>query len=168
MKNVMVDLETLSSRKDAGVVAIGAVEFDFDSGELGKEFSCRVVPDERFHISGDTFLWWLQQSEAARQALLQEPRLSVCDACEQFRQWYPKGAALWGNGATFDNVILRHAYEVSGVKPPWHYRDDRCFRTLAAMLPKAPWPSEGVAHDALDDAKRQAKYLVAAWKLRAA
>jgi hypothetical protein len=168
MKHVMVDLETLSSRNDACIVSLGAVEFDLETGLLGRDFSANVAPDARFHISGDTVMWWLGQSKDAVEALLEEPKWTLGNALYAFSTWYPKGAALWGNGATFDNVILRHAYGVLGQRAPWHYRDDRCFRTMKAMLPTAEWPAEGVAHKAVDDARRQAMYLVAAWKARAA
>jgi len=38
MKHVMVDLETLSLNNNAVVVSISAVEFDLETGELGKTF----------------------------------------------------------------------------------------------------------------------------------
>lgn len=163
-RDVMVDLETLSSRSNAAIVAIGAVRFDLERGELGGEFLYNVEPDERFHIDGNTVMWWLSQSREAQDALLIEPRGRIEYALDLFSRWFPKGAAVWGNGATFDNVILRHAYTVCGLRAPWHYRDDRCFRTVKALLPRVMWPEHGVAHKAVDDARAQAIYLMAAWK----
>lgn len=166
MKNVMVDLETLSSSNRAAIVSIGAVEFDLDAGQLGTSYYVNIEPDERCEISGRTVMWWLEQSKEAQARLAQEPRMKLREALVDFAKWFPKGATLWGNGATFDNVILRHAYNVCNVTPPWHYRDDRCFRTMKAMLPQVMWPEHGVAHDALADAIAQAKYLIDAWKAR--
>lgn len=164
MKNVMVDLETLSSSNRAMIVSIGAIEFDLNTGELGSVYYTNVKPDDRFEISGQTVMWWLGQSKEAQSRLLDGVQHPIDFVLRDFAKWYPKGAALWGNGATFDNVILRHAYNVCGITPPWHYRDDRCFRTAKAMLPQVMWPEHGVAHDALADAIAQAKYLIAASK----
>ena len=36
--NVMVDLETLGNGSESVIISIGAVEFDPETGELGREF----------------------------------------------------------------------------------------------------------------------------------
>ena len=43
MKQLMVDLETLSTRPDAAIIAIGAVYFDKVTGETGDEFYCTIT-----------------------------------------------------------------------------------------------------------------------------
>ena len=40
---------------------------------------------------------------------------------------------IWGNGAGFDNTLLRQAYEVNSREVPWAFRHDRCFRTLRGL-----------------------------------
>jgi len=74
--------------------------------------------------------------------------------------WFPAGATLWGNGSTFDNVILSNAYRAIGVKQPWDFWNDRCYRTLKSLYPHVKLERSGVAHNALDDAKSQAMHAV--------
>ena len=75
---------------------------------------------------------------------------------------------MWGNGAGFDNVILRSAYVACGLIVPWKHWNDRDVRTivdlgrtLLGFNPKKEMPFEGVRHCALDDAKHQARYVSA-------
>jgi 3' exoribonuclease, RNase T-like len=60
---------------------------------------------------------------------------------------------------------LRHAYEACGIKAPWSYRYDFCYRTMYRNFPSAePYRAEGVKHNALDDARSQAKHLISIMK----
>lgn len=68
---------------------------------------------------------------------------------------------VWGNGAAYDNVLLRGAYQRLYMPLPWEWRNDRCFRTLRKALPHVEAPTrEGTAHHALDDARHQALHAV--------
>ena len=72
---------------------------------------------------------------------------------------------MWGNGAAFDNVLLRSGYELLQLEPPWKHWNDRCFRTMKNLRapnvdPKRIMPPrEGIVHDALSDAVHQAQWL---------
>lgn len=73
---------------------------------------------------------------------------------------------VWGNGATFDNVILGNAYKATRLRQPWFFANDRDVRTivdlgrqLRGIDPKKDLELEGVAHNALDDAKFQVRYV---------
>ncbi|MEM8467778.1 3'-5' exonuclease, partial [Morganella morganii] len=74
---------------------------------------------------------------------------------------------VWGNGSSFDNVILRSAYENCGITPFWKHWNDRDVRTIvelgrnAGIDPKKDFPFVGEAHNALDDALHQVNYVVA-------
>lgn len=162
MNNVMVDLETLGKGSNAAIVAIGAVEFDPVEG-LGREFY-KVVNAESsvkagMVIDADTVKWWMQQSDEARD-IFHYDGCSLDDVLRQFEVWFPFDAELWGNGATFDNVVLGNAYALCGIARPWSYRGDRCYRTLKNLYPlEMEW--EGTHHNALDDAKNQARHAIA-------
>jgi exodeoxyribonuclease VIII len=162
----MLDLETLDTKGTAVVVSIGAVIFDPYSDKMGEKFY-RVLndpADQQRHgrtISGDTVRWWMQQSEAARGALL-APGISTLAALSEFHQFVMtigKTAEIWGNGADFDNVILGSLYEDYAMNKPWSYSRNRCFRTMK-NLPRAPQIARmGTHHNALDDAVHQAQHL---------
>ncbi|MNL17628.1 hypothetical protein D3C87_1387310 [compost metagenome] len=90
----------------------------------------------------------------------------VSSHCEK-----PKRLKVWGNGAAFDNVILRSAYERCGLPPCWEWYNDVDVRTVVAMGreigfdPKRDMAFEGERHNALDDAIHQARYVSAIWQL---
>jgi exodeoxyribonuclease VIII len=77
---------------------------------------------------------------------------------------------VWGNGATFDNVILRNSYSRTGINCPWKFTNDRDVRTIVALgkavgcEPRHQIPFDGDAHNALADARHQAKYVSAIWQ----
>jgi len=59
---------------------------------------------------------------------------------------------------------LKNAYSVVGEDPPWSYRNDRCYRTLAAICPEVKMERIGTFHNAVDDAKSQARHLQRIYK----
>jgi hypothetical protein len=151
MKNVMVDLETLGTDSYSVITSIGAVEFDHITGNLGV--------DAGLKMDVSTILWWMKQSDEAR-ADFQQLNRTLTIVLDNFTFWYPKGAALWGNGAGFDNVVLSNAYLATGLVKPWGFRADRCYRTLRELLPTVVVQKSGVAHNALADAKNQALHTI--------
>lgn len=159
---VMLDLETLGKKPGAIIVAIGAVKFGH--GEIQSEFYARVDAEscERIGLTMDasTVIWWLGQSEAARNELLQ-PGESIRTALSLFTRWIgdPR-PEIWGNGPLFDNGILAEAYDRAQIPRPWKHSSDRCYRTLKALHPDIAPEPEGIAHHALDDAKNQARHLM--------
>jgi len=163
MKHVMVDLETLGNGPQSVIIAIGAVEFDPDVGAVSRMFEYRIDPqsciDAGLKMDASTVMWWMQQSDEAR-SVFKSDLGPLVDALEDFAEWYPKGAPLWGNGATFDNVILANAYKSVKLKQPWKYTDDRCYRTLKNLLPHINQEAVGVKHNAVDDARYQALHAI--------
>jgi exodeoxyribonuclease VIII len=122
--------------------------------------------DIGLEVTGSMVEWWLQQSEEARKALLDNPVLvqrALRELSEFIGTFEIKG--VWGNGATFDNVILDNAYKAAQMNKPWKYYQDRCFRTTKAENQQILMEGIGVAHNALDDAKYQALYLIKLWDI---
>lgn len=167
MKNVMVDLETLGNGSNAVIISIGAVAFDVDAG-LGDAFYMRVDPqtceEAGLKMDVSTVMWWMQQSDAARSAFKGSGAMPLEFVLGEFASWYPRDATLWGNGATFDNVILSNAYLAVKGKRPWEFWNDRCYRTLKSLRPDVKMVRAGTHHNALDDAKDQAVHAIAILK----
>ena len=162
--NVMLDLETMGTRVGCAIASLGAVEFDPMTGEPGKEFyqtvdleSCQAAG---LHLDAGTVVWWLGQSEEARQALLKDPR-PLGQVLVDFRAWLPTKSLLWGHGADFDPPILVECYRVMGFKQPWERRNVRDTRTVLAQASMEMGKHEGL-HHALEDAKYQAKRIAEA------
>lgn len=168
--HVMIDLETLGKRPGCKILSIGAVTFHPDTG-VKDEFYVNVDPhtQEGLHSDPDTVKWWKKQSRAAKDALTVD-RKPLAGALQLFTSWYINcgGEQVWGNGATFDNVILTACYEYCKLERPWRYRDDRCHRTLVNEFGRGLSKPlfQGVAHNALDDARFQAQYAAAILKAK--
>lgn len=167
--DVMIDLETMGTRTDAPIIAIGAVGIDLEAMEVTDrtfytQISLSSAVKSGAKIDPSTVLWWLRQSDAARAAFHDNDKApGLLAALTDFTTWFMQWGDVptWGNGATFDNVLLAEAFKGFGMKTPWSYRNDRCFRTLRALYPEVQAPfGAGTAHNALDDAAYQAKHLV--------
>ena len=165
--HIMVDLETFSTSPNAVVVQLAAVKFDPFSEHLGDIFNVPIDPESGhqlgLHMDMNTVLWWMTQSDDARKRITSpvNRRVQLKEALRSFQQWLPKESKVWGNGAAFDLPILESAYRAVGIPTPWKHWDERCYRTLKAMAPELKMVREGVHHDALDDAKSQARHLQA-------
>jgi exodeoxyribonuclease VIII len=162
----MLDLETMGNGPNAAIVSLGAVRFCLRKLELLDEFyeviSLASSQSLGGTIDASTVMWWLQQASEAQQALyasnLTPPR-TLPEVLQKFTAWVGGNrneVAVWGNGATFDNVILHSAYKACGHREPWTYKNDLCFRTLRRLFPTHYTP-QGVKHNALDDARNQAQ-----------
>ena len=162
---IMVDLETLGVKPGSAIMSIGAVRFDQDGPK--DEFYVRVSlessVDAGLKMDGSTVLWWMTQSEESRAELLQ-PGITLFEALTQFHLWAIKGGEIdeiWGDGPTFDNVILRCAYDAVEMEAPWNHWADRCYRTMKNLYPDlAQIERTGTFHNALDDARTQVERLI--------
>ncbi|HBW4601563.1 TPA: 3'-5' exoribonuclease [Klebsiella pneumoniae] len=180
MNNLMIDLETMGNKPNAPIVAIGAVFFEPQSGELGAEFYLAVnlssAMDQGATPDGDTILWWLKQSSEARATICIDDTRHIAGALSELSSFIsrnsdnPNYLKVWGNGSNFDNVILRSAYDRAGHICPWQFWNDCDVRTMVLLGkqlgfdPKHNMPFDGVAHNALADARHQAKYVSAIWQ----
>lgn len=180
MKHVMLDLETLGTGPRAAIVAIGAVEFDPRGGEVpsANAFYSRVALASAMQygeVDASTLLWWMQQSDQARKDTFLGEAGGLEQVLPAFNRWIDhidngglaKNVCVWGNGATFDNVVIRSAMAAVGLTPSWSFRNDKCYRTVINLLPKDKQPEfvrSGTAHNALDDAITQALYLQKVYK----
>ncbi len=176
--HLMIDLETMGTNTNAPIVVIGAVFFDPQTGEIGPVFYIVISLTDAMNTGavpdGGTIEWWLKQSSEARAAILTD-QVKLKDALSQFREFIneysdEKFVQVWGNGATFDNAILRISYERLDIPCPWRYHNDRDVRTIVELGKTIDFdartviPFEGVRHNALDDARHQAKYVSAIWQ----
>lgn len=158
----MLDLETMGTGNDAAITAIGAIKFDpLTDGELQKFYvtvDLQSSVDFGLKMDPGTVIWWLKQSDEARQAMLRET-IDLPTALDGFNQWLKEDMPVWGNGSTFDNVVIRSAFKACHMKPVWGFRNDRCFRTMKNLVPVKPPPDVGTAHNAVHDAEHQALWL---------
>ncbi|EOP0211467.1 3'-5' exoribonuclease, partial [Escherichia coli] len=136
--HLMIDLETMGKNPDAPINALAGKFFDPATGEMGPEFSKTIdLETAGGVIDRDTIKWWLKQSREAQSDILTD-EIPLDDALLQLREFIDENSGeffvqVWGNGANFDNVILRRSYERQGIPCPWRYTNDRDVRTMVAL-----------------------------------
>ena len=171
--DVMLDLETMGRKSNSALVSIGAVEFNLITGEMGREFykviDLQSCLDFGLEVEASTIYFWLQASQAARDAICKDKKLPLPTVLHMFDKWMqelPTEVNIWGNSARFDIGKLEDAYRICKLENPWYFRSERDVRTLVAFAPhiKANYPFTGIEHNPIDDCKHQIKYCTATWK----
>lgn len=170
--DIMVDLETLGTGADACVISLGAIKFNINEID---NFDAIKRSNDRFFIeyfnmddqielgasvTPETIKWWLKQSDRARKFVYEKTEYKdTIDILEAFAKFCKGSSFLWGNGAAFDNTIIRTMYRTFDTEFPISYSGDRCYRTLVALTKNKPnLVRFGVHHNCLDDAITQALY----------
>ena len=172
--HLMLDLETMGNASNSAIVSIGAVEFDINTGETGREFyelvNLQSCINKGLSVNGGTIYWWLQQSETARKQIC-KPSENLNNVLGQLQSFMSclGDFQIWGNSARFDIGILESAYRALGhesITLPWNFRNERDVRTLVSFAPKIKehYPFTGVEHNPIDDCKHQISYCCAIWQ----
>jgi len=170
MNHIMLDIETKGNTSNALVVSISAVIFDMSSKDIGDKFEIGLNEEQQLEkgavIDQETLDWWEQQSKEAKEMLDRLEKVDINEALEKFNNWIkdnfsaPSKIKLWGNGATFDNVIVENLYKRHGIKfaiPYYCHKDVRTL-TYAAKLNTFAYKFEGVKHNGIDDCLHQINY----------
>lgn len=166
----MIDIETWGTDNDAVIVSLGAVKFDpslASDSMIADQFYVAIDPESCMHyklsVTASTLKWWMDPArDKPRNDWIESEKVDLATALDGFSQWYgDKSLPTWGNGATFDNIIMRSAFKSVGMLQPWHFWDDRCYRTFKGLAPALKIERIGEYHNALDDAISQAKHMQA-------
>ncbi|EKY3920332.1 3'-5' exoribonuclease [Enterobacter hormaechei] len=179
--HLMVDIESMGEKPDAPIVSIGAVFFDPASGQTGPEFYKVISLESAMEWGGvpdaSTILFWLKETSEARSEIVMDHAIPLDDALLQFKDFIAENAAngkdtvqVWGNGATFDNVLLENSYARTGITCPWKFWNNRDVITVVELgkaigcEPRYEIPFDGEPHKAISDALHQVKYVSAIWQ----
>lgn len=176
-RNIMVDIETYSTKPNAALIQIGACTFDekdtflvsIDPDYYGP-YTYDSDPD--FHIDPKTVAWWGTQSQEAQDSLSLHLVDTPKEALALFTAWirstgfrpnYSGRPTIWANPPQFDLVILRNAMDHCSMDYPWHYRQERCARTIGREFNTFAVGDESrdglIAHRADHDAIAQARWV---------
>lgn len=172
MNDLSFDIETLATAQDAYILSIAAVPFDRVTGKIADGgFHTHIVGEqEGRRIDAGTVSWWMKQEhEARRRVFAPDNYWTLERALHDLAAWVKERDILrvWGNGSSFDIGILEHAFASYSIKIPWNYRGVRDMRTIVDLALEAGGDVavdfRGVAHDAMDDARRQAAVIAKAY-----
>lgn len=189
ISHIVLDLETLDTESTAAVFQIGCAVFNKD-----KPYTADTAADlSLFFNRGTSILlgngswstatidFWNKQPEKSKDWYKagftntsdRWHPASVLKSFVEFvddvkRTHNPSKILLWGNGSTFDNVILRNWWDRQckqfdlKIDFPIGTMEDRCFRTLKetfkCVVPR-PKPKFDDCHNALYDALNEADWL---------
>lgn len=172
----VLDLETMGKGPRAAIVAIGCVRIENlqVSDTLYRHIDLQSSLRAGLTVDASTINWWLQQNREAQEAITSPEPVMLFEALLALREFMSveaygepnKQALLWGNGSSFDNVIIGSAFDAHNLARPWMFWNDRDLRTLLALYPEVKaLPFEGLKHHALHDAKHEARQLIMALQL---
>jgi len=181
-QHAMADIESLSLNKGrALILSFGVVLFNIQDNDT---FEDLVAPGRCFYtaleieqqiasgrkIDGGTILWWLEQNKAAQMSLVNSPRYDVGQAMDDFIDWIKERGPgqIWGNGNEFDISNLESLCDDYGRNWPFGFRNNHSLRTLRLLAGSPAYPANPkgfIAHDALDDAKKQVLDAQRYWRI---
>jgi hypothetical protein len=161
--DVMLDLETLSTRPESVILTIGAVKFDpfGDTVDTDNGLYYRVDVDEQLamdrHILDSTVEWWGNQDpEVREEAMGDQDRVSLEEMTRGLNRFLVGVENIWCQGPAFDVVILENLYRQLVKPTPWQFWQISDSRTLFKTHGDPRDKNRKAAHNALMDCYYQA------------
>lgn len=164
MNNITFDLETLGNTSEAPIVQIAAVKFNEDGiyDEFDRKIKLESLDKYNFKVDYSTLLFWFSQKDIAiKQVMVEGDRIDLRQALREFIEWIGKPSEYnyWSH-ATFDPPILKNNLDKVQVPNSIPFRNHRDIRTLTHFTGKIETEFKGVKHNALDDCRYQAEYIL--------
>ena len=161
--DIMLDLETLSTRPDATILTFGACKFDpYTQTDIDKGIYFSINVDEQtelgLHVDDNTVEWWGRQAEDVREEALGDgDRISLEQFTQELNRFIVGANNIWAQGPVFDIVILENLYRQLGKPCPWQFWQIRDSRTLLSTHGDPREKNKAGLHNALEDCVSQAQ-----------
>ncbi len=144
--DLMIDLETTSTKHNAAIIAIGLVKFNLNNPSVERK-SLELLIDENsltnydFHTCPETLKWWENQNEDVRNHVFyDQPRVAIEEALDTINEFGKGVYNVWSQGS-FDINVLENAYEKTNKKPFWKFYQIRDARTISSLMRDVPFIS---------------------------
>lgn len=163
MMDIMLDLETLSTKPDATVLTFGACKFNpYRQEDIDKGIYFRINVDQQITLGRDvddsTVEWWGKQAEDVREEALGDgDRITLEQFTKELNRFIVGAKNIWAQGPVFDIVILENLYRQLGLPCPWQFWQIRDSRTLLSTHGDPREKNKVGLHNALEDAVSQAQ-----------
>lgn len=161
--DLMLDIETLSTKPNAVILSLGAVKFDPYTNRIDVDegLDIRVDVDEQTAMGRDvqeeTLNWWATQPKEVQEAALGEQgRASIEEFTRRLNKIMVGADQIWCQGPAFDMVIIEDLYRSIGKPTPWQFWQVRDSRTLFGVFGDPRDKNRAGAHNALMDCCYQA------------
>jgi len=143
MTEIIIDIETLSTKNNACILSIGALKFNrkcigtytlYGLQNAKKTFYVRISKDSCDKLGLDvdeyTVAWWKKQSKEQQYEVFDNPdRIDIKDALKSLKDFCSDCNVFWSQGS-FDYNILTEIYNILGIECPWKFWQIRDSRTL--------------------------------------
>lgn len=176
--NIMVDLETASTRENAAILSWAMVPFFTDGKKFeGMEDFYRVVSLTSCFLAGMDFDkgtqdWWVKQDPKARGELLHAEEMNIHGVAQEAYTWLANLAEsydlyLWARGLDFDVPKMEWCFRKFVERPlPYKYSHKMDVRTVLKFMQvdQSQFEVKGVKHNALDDCRHDIEMIQAAYR----
>ena len=170
-KCAMIDLETLDTVPGAQILTIGGVKFDPTNllepyDEFYYRFQLDGQDEKGRSTSESTLEWWGRQDDAIiEEAFGDHDRKDVGEILRSLKKWFVGCDAVWAQGIAFDIPMMEDICRQYGEPIPWAFWKVEDCRTMLNRMPRDPRKDfTFAAHNALEDARIQAKALQRTFK----
>lgn len=178
--NIMVDLETASTKENAAILSWAMVPFFSDGSECDEgDFDMTVSLTSCFlagmDFDKDTQQWWLEQDPKARGAILHaDEEVSIHTATVNAYAWLENLAEkydlyIWSRGLDFDIPKMEWCFRKFVERPlPYKYSHKMDVRTVLKFMQidQSAFEFKGVKHNALDDCRHDIEMIQKAYELK--
>ncbi len=167
----MIDIETLGTKPGCTILSIGLVGFDRHGvkGEGVQRIISRAsCADVGLIEDPITRAWWESQPSELKEPRLRPAKGTATALPMALYELFCRVAytdRVWCHGAPFDVPILEAAFIKCGMRSmiQWDFRLVRDTRTIYELAGEGPDKTQGVVHDELADAIRQAEAVIRSW-----
>lgn len=176
--NIMVDLETASTKENAAILSWAMVPFFTDGTEFtDMEDFYRVVSLTSCFFAGmdvdkDTQDWWMKQEPKAKSLFLHAEDENIHGVAMEAYTWLSNLAEkydlyMWARGLDFDIPKMEWCFSKFVERPlPYKYSHKMDVRTVLKFMQidQSQFEMQGVKHNALDDCKHDIRMIQEAYK----
>lgn len=176
--NIMVDLETASTKENAAILSWAMVPFFTDGTEFtDMEDFYRVVSLTSCFFAGmdvdkDTQDWWMKQEPKAKSPFLHAEDENIHGVAMEAYTWLSNLAEkydlyMWARGLDFDIPKMEWCFRKFVERPlPYKYSHKMDVRTVLKFMQidQSQFEMQGVKHNALDDCKHDIRMIQEAYK----
>lgn len=157
-KHIIIDIETLGRRNDAAITQVGIIPTDENFNALDQyliQVDSNVWNTCNRTFTGETLLWWIQQTNTPISEFPTQIANSYKDLVEKlnyiFRRYNTEDSIVWTKGS-MDLFCLKDLYEYFNIDNPWKFWQPRDIRTAKEIIKDWKTIENNNSHNALNDA----------------
>ena len=141
MNNVMIDIETLSTKPNAKILSIAAIRFDpnlpihdinyyFENNlTFYKKINLNSLNIGKWDVDQNTLNWWKKQKKEVYDEAFNGTRTNITQILLELKTFINYDDIIWANSPSFDCVILKNTFNTFNQQIPWHWWNQRDLRT---------------------------------------